>query len=227
MDKLLSDEGCAWDRAQTHESLRQYLLEEAYEAIDAINKNDTDSLCEELGDILLEVVFHSKIAQKQNQFTVDDVISGITKKIINRHRHIFGNAEALTPEEVKASWDKIKDEEKGYKNVTEKMRAVPIALPAMVRAEKIQKRSELKKSITIEDAGDILSLLQEILDVCVDCSNSYNTVSVDATEPDKQHIERQIGMMLFHIVRICRLFKVNPEFALTNALETYITRFEN
>jgi len=227
MDKLLSDEGCAWDRAQTHESLRQYLLEETYEAIDAINNNDMDSLCEELGDILLEVVFHSKIAQKQNQFTIDDVVSGITKKIINRHRHIFENTAALSPEEVSASWDKIKDEEKGYKSVTEKMRAVPSALPALIRAEKIQKRSELEKNITIEDASEILSLLREILDGCVDCSNAQNTATVDAAKSDKHHIESQIGMILFHIVRICRVFKVNPEFALTNALETYITRFEN
>jgi len=226
MDKLLSVDGCAWDRAQTHESLRQYLLEETYEAIDAINKNDMSSLCEELGDILLEVVFHSKIAEKQNQFTIEDVISGITKKIVNRHKHIFEKAEALTPEGVSASWDKIKDEEKGYKNVSEKMRAVPDALPALIRAEKIQKRSELEKSITTEDAGDILFLLQDILNVCADCSNTH-MAPTDAAEPDKQHIESQIGMMLFHIVRICRLFKVNPEFALTNALETYITRFEN
>ena len=219
MDKLLSDDGCPWDRVQTHESLRQYLMEECYEAIDAVNNNDMTALCEELGDILLEVVFHSKIGEKLNQFTIDDVIDNISKKMINRHRHIFGGEKADTPEEVADSWEKIKNEEKGYQTIAEKINSVPKALPSLLRAEKIQKRSGLDEHITRKDADNVSTLLNTILK----STNSYES----ERRQDKTFIEEQIGMLLFYVVQICRFFRINPEFALTNALETYITRFKN
>jgi tetrapyrrole methylase family protein/MazG family protein len=220
MDKLLSDSGCPWDRIQTHESLRQYLLEESYEAIDAINNNDMAALCEELGDVLLEVVFHSKIAEKLNQFTIDDVVDGIANKMINRHRHIFGDVKADSPEEVLISWDKIKDEEKGYRNKTDKMRSVPKALPSLTRAEKVLKRSEQGVGFTDSDAENISELLKGIL---IRASEKNKNSEINETEI----IEEQIGSLLIYVVQICRFFNINPEFALTNALETYITRFEN
>jgi len=218
MDKLLSNNGCPWDRTQTHESLRQYLLEESYEAIDAINHNDMAALCEELGDILLEVVFHSKIAEKLNQFTIDDVINGISTKMINRHQHIFGE-KAESPEEALVSWNKIKDNEKGYRSISDRIRSVPKALPAMQRAEKVLRSSGLSEHITSNEADDISSLLNSILSV-------FNK-SETSEAPTNISIEGQIGKLLFYVVRVCRFFNINPEFALTNALETYITRIEN
>ena len=218
MDKLLSEDGCPWDKKQTHESLRQYLLEETYEAIDAINKGDMAALCEELGDILLEVVFHSKLAEKLNQFTIDDVVHGISIKMINRHRHVFGDLKADTPEEVLSSWDKIKNEEKGYRNTADKMRTVPKVLPSLLRAEKVLKYSGMDEHITLKDLNDASTLFNEICKAIQDGEISQMKI--------KASLEEEIGMLLFHVVRICRFFKINPEFALTNALETYITRFE-
>ena len=220
MDKLLSNNGCPWDRLQTHESLRQYLLEESYEAIDAINNNDMASLCEELGDILLEIVFHSKIAEKLNQFTIDDVVNGISNKMINRHRHIFSDSINHSPEEHLLNWDRIKDEEKDYQNISDKMRAVPKALPALLRAEKVQKRSGLTQHITSNETDEMSGLLKSINENLLN-SHENTLVQMNAS------IEEQIGKLLFYIVRICRFFNINPEFALTNALETYITRIEN
>jgi len=230
MDKLLSDDGCPWDRVQTHESLRQYLLEESYEAVDAIDNNDMAALCEELGDVLLEVVFHSKIAEKLNQFTLNDVIEGISKKMINRHRHIFGDVKADTPEAVLKSWEQIKDEEKGYNSKTDKMRTVAKALPALIRAEKIQKYSELEP-ITDKDIDYFYTLLDTLLKSTLASTKKSKEIDLSTQKTcEKQGlalVEEQIGNLLFFVVRICGFYKINPEFALTNALETYITKFEN
>ena len=114
MERLTAPDGCPWDRVQTHESLKRYMIEECYEAVDAINNKDSGNLCEELGDVMLQVVFHSIIAKNEGRFDINDVISGISDKMINRHRHIFGDVTANTPEEVLKSWEEIKKEEKGY-----------------------------------------------------------------------------------------------------------------
>jgi len=121
MDTLLGENGCPWDKEQTHESLQKYMLEECNEAIDAINRQDMDELKEELGDVLLQVVFHAKIAEKAGHFTIEDVIAGIVNKLTSRHSHIFGNDIATTPDEVLALWQKNKEKEREFKVSLHKM----------------------------------------------------------------------------------------------------------
>lgn len=214
MERLVAPDGCPWDRVQTHESLKRYMIEECYEAVEAINNRDSVNLCEELGDVLLQVVFHSLLGEKENEFTLDDVVDGVSKKMINRHRHIFGNTEAETPEDVLKSWDEIKKEEKGYKNNTEQLRSVPVAFPALLRADKVCGKVE---KLTGEELfqGDLYEKLIEEIRELQRAEKDVNLQKMD-----------KIGKILLIIANISRKNKINPEFALTNALETYINKFE-
>ena len=133
MKTLRSDNGCPWDLKQTHESLLHNLLEETYQVIDAIKKDNRNSLKEELGDLLLQIVFHARIAEEDSKFTMEDVIDGICKKLILRHPHIFGNVVANSTEEVLENWEQIKKVEKGYNTQTEVLKSVPEVLPALIR----------------------------------------------------------------------------------------------
>lgn len=138
---LRSDEGCPWDREQTHESIAGNMLEEAYETVDAITSGNKEDLCEELGDVLMQVVFHSSMAEDEGHFDFDDVVSGICRKLISRHSHLFGDDHAKTPEEVLTIWNKNKDREKGFDSVRESMEAVSRGLPALTRSLNLQKRA--------------------------------------------------------------------------------------
>jgi XTP/dITP diphosphohydrolase len=141
MDRLRSPGGCPWDARQTHASLVEYLVEEAYETVEAIEESDRDGLREELGDVLLQVVFHARIAAEdpEDPWTIDDVADGIVEKLIARHPHVFGEATAETAEQVEANWHAIKAREKGRESVTD---GIPAALPALVHAGKVLSRSE-------------------------------------------------------------------------------------
>ena len=134
-------ERCPWDREQTHESSRQCFIEEVYEACDAIDKKDPENLCEELGDVLLQVLFHAKMSEEDGQFNYADVVNGICRKLIVRHPHVFGDVKAKTTEQVLSNWDKIKADTKGQKDPADTVRDVPNALPALMRAQKIAKRA--------------------------------------------------------------------------------------
>lgn len=133
--------GCPWDKEQTHESIRTCFIEEVYEVVDAIDKKDPDLMCEELGDVLLQVVFHAQMAEEEGEFTLDDSIDGICRKLILRHPHVFGSVNADTSEQVLVNWDKIKAESKGQKTVKDTLVDVPNALPAVMRAQKVAKRA--------------------------------------------------------------------------------------
>ena len=138
---LRGENGCPWDRVQTHASIRMDMLEEAYEAADAIDKKDMKNLCEELGDMLMQVVFHAEIETEQGGFTMGDVIQGICEKMIYRHPHVFGSGKADTAEEVLINWEELKKKEKRQETQTEVMQSVPEALPALIRARKVQKKA--------------------------------------------------------------------------------------
>ncbi|MDY5014632.1 MAG: MazG family protein [Eubacteriales bacterium] len=142
MSILRGEGGCPWDREQTHESIRQNMLEEAYEAAEAIDLNNPEMLCEELGDVLLQVVFHARMEQEKGGFTFDDVADGVCKKLILRHPHIFGDVQVRDSDEVLKNWDAIKKVEKSQKTTTDTLRAVARSLPALIRAEKVQKKAE-------------------------------------------------------------------------------------
>lgn len=214
MKKLLSEGGCPWDRAQTHESLKRYLIEECYEVIDAIEKNDMVNLCEELGDVLLQVMFHSQVEENKGNFNIDDVVNGISLKMINRHTHIFSDATADTPQEVSDNWEKIKIKEKGYTSYTEVMKSVPKIFPALIRAEKVQKKAS-DVGFDFKNFDDALLKVYEEIEELKEVKN----------KSDEEKME-EYGDLLFSIVNISRFLKINPEFALTNSLEKFINRFE-
>ena len=158
MRLLRSKDGCPWDREQTHLSIRKNLIEEAYEVCDALDQQNTALLCEELGDLLLQVIFHSRIAQEAGTFNLDDVADGICKKLIVRHPHIFADVLVSGSDEVLDNWDEIKKREKGQHSATETLRAVPMVFPALMRSQKVQKRAA-KAGF---DYPDVLMALEDL-----------------------------------------------------------------
>ena len=203
MDKLLGPDGCPWDREQTHESLKQHLLEECYETIEAINNQDMASLQEELGDVLLQVVFHAKLAEAARAFTIDDVIEAVSHKLVSRHTHIFGEDTATSADDVVRVWEANKQKERKH-SPEEAMNDVPRALPALMRAEKVVKRSGCKLSSVEELVADIQSQLGHVL------------------EPDNEKFAI-IGSIMLNLVRISVILGINVEFSLTNTVEKFIT----
>lgn len=214
MRRLIAEDGCPWDKVQTHESLRRYLIEESYEVIDAINNNDKENLCEELGDVLLQVVFHSLIAEKNSDFSFNEVINGVSEKMIRRHPHIFAQENAETPQEVLKNWEEIKKVEKNYTSVTETLKSVPHSLPALMRAEKVQNKAA-KIGFDFENVYQALEKLEEEIGELKEEINGKEC-----------KIMEEYGDLLFAATNISRFLKINPEFALTNATEKFINRFE-
>lgn len=204
MDELR--EGCPWDKKQTHESIRGNLLEEAYEAVEALDTKDKADFCDELGDVLLQVVFHAKIASETDTFNIDDIITNICQKLIVRHPHIYGDVVAETSEDVLKNWDAIKAAQRNQTTLADELRGVSKALPSLMRCEKVQKKAEREGAFVRspeESAAKIQGNLAEIL------SNSGE-------------IERKMGEILFEITNIARIFKINAEGCLTSELERFI-----
>lgn len=146
---LRTPEGCPWDREQDHQSIKKNFIEETYEVIEAINKNDAVLLCEELGDVMMQVVFHAQIESEKGSFDFDDVCDGVCKKLIIRHPHVFADGEAKTADDVLVKWDEIKKKTKSQETQTSVMRSVPRELPALMRAEKVRKKA---KGVDIDSA---------------------------------------------------------------------------
>ena len=160
MEILRSENGCPWDREQTHKSIRQDLLEEAYETAEAIDCESDEMLCEELGDVLLQVMFHSRIAEEEGRFTVDDVYTGVCKKMIERHPHIFGDVSVKDVDDVLTNWDAIKQNSKNRSSLSEQLDGVCKALPALMLASKYVSKC-LKNSIEIETKTNLESVTEE------------------------------------------------------------------
>ncbi len=206
--------GCPWDAKQTHESIKQNFIEETYEVIEAINKNDKDLLCEELGDIMMQVVFHAQIEKEQGSFDFDDICDGICKKLIVRHPHVFGDVEADTVDKVLSNWDEIKNKTKGRKTVADSMISVPRELPALMRATKLQKKAA-DVGFDWDDASGALDKLgEETLELKEAIASG-----------DKTHIEEEFGDLLFSMVNVSRFIKVDSEEALTKASDKFLDRF--
>lgn len=212
MDKLRSRDGCPWDKEQTHESLKRYLVEESYEVIEAIDDGDMDALYDELGDVLLQVVFHAKIASQCGEFDISDVTTAICGKMISRHTHIFGEARADTPEAVLKNWDQIKRAEKGQQTQAEVLKNVPKSMPALMRSEKVQSKAARSGMDFPGVAGAISKLREEIAEV-----------EQSLGGPD---IAEECGDLLFSAVNVSRLAGVEPETALQKAADKFISRFE-
>lgn len=215
MERLRSRGGCPWDIKQTHKSLREYVLEEAYEVVDAIDKDDVNSLAEELGDLLLQVIFHSQIGREEGYFTIWDVITGISNKLVHRHPHVFGEEEASNSEEVKFKWDQIKDKEKNITSHTERLKDVPKGMSALIRSYKIQKRAA---DIGF-DWNDIDGPVDKVKEELEELLNEYYS-------DNKENIEGEIGDLLFAVVNLSRILGTNPEIAINKTIKKFIERFE-
>ena len=182
--------GCPWDKEQTHESIRTCFIEEVYEVCDAIDKKDPDLMCEELGDVLLQVVFHAQMAEEDGEFNLADSIDGICRKLIIRHPHVFGDVKADTSGEVLANWDKIKADTKGQKTVADTVRDVPKALPALMRAQKTAKRAAKGDSYELESRElDFDSLGEELFKLC----SAAQRAGIDAEEALTRYCDRFIA----------------------------------
>lgn len=211
--KLRSKDGCPWDREQTHESLKGCLLDECYETIEAIDNKDKDNLCEELGDVLLQVAMHSIIAEETEDFTIDDVIDSEAEKMIRRHPHVFGDIAVSNSEEVIRNWDEIKKQEKKTDTVEDEFAHIPKALPALVRAQKVQKKAA-KAGLGLDDCKQNLNRLKEEL------------AGLEAVVEggDKELLSEELGKILFSVVNLARILQLNAEYSLTNATNKFINR---
>ena len=213
VEVLRSDVGCPWDREQDHKSLRKGFIEETYEVVEAIDTEDPLLLREELGDLMLQVVFHAGIETEEGRFTIDDVANDICAKLIHRHPHVFGDVVADNTDKVLSNWEAIKSEEKSRNTVTDKLRAIPAMLPALMRAEKVGKKA---KCFDFSDAAEVLDKVSEEL---VELSDAIST-------ENKNDIEEEMGDLLLSITSLCRKLGVEPEVALNKATDKFIDRFD-
>jgi len=212
MSLLRGPEGCPWDREQTHKSIQRNLLEEAYEAADAIDDNNTEHLIEELGDVLMQVVFHADIAERTDSFTLDDIADATCKKLIRRHPHVFGEVKAKNGDESLVFWEDVKREEKHHETTAEAMHSVARSLPSLWRAEKVQKKAAKVGFDWPDYTGSLDALSTELTEL------------EDAIETDKG-IEEELGDLLFSAVNVARFFDIDPEEALGTASDKFIKRF--
>ena len=211
---LRAPDGCPWDRVQTHESIRQNFIEETYEAVDAIDKGDTALLREELGDVLMQVVFHSIMEEEEGRFDFDDVCNDVCQKLIIRHPHVFGNVEADTPEEVLRNWDAIKMRTKSQEAVADSVDDVARSLPALMRAQKVQKRSA-KSGMDFKDVENAAEKVPE----------EQKELFAAIESGDKAKIEEELGDLLFSVVNIARFAGVDEAQALTRSTDKFAQRF--
>jgi tetrapyrrole methylase family protein/MazG family protein len=214
MEMLRAPEGCPWDREQSHETLKQFLIEETYEVLEAIDLKDMDKLAEELGDVLLQVVFHAQIAKEHGEFSMGDVITGICRKMIDRHTHIFGDVKVDSAEQVIDNWEAIKKKEKGLKSHTQVLKDIPAILPALMRSYKIQQKAALV-GFDWDKPEDAMAKAEEEFR---ELREAYQSGSEDA-------IREELGDLLFAIVNVSRFLKQQPELALAAATEKFIRRF--
>ncbi|MBT2729758.1 nucleoside triphosphate pyrophosphohydrolase [Bacillus sp. ISL-75] len=214
--ELRSPTGCPWDREQTHESLKKYLIEETYEVIDAINHEDIDHLIEELGDVLLQVMLHAQIGEDDGYFSIDDIIEGLSAKMIRRHPHVFGNGQADNAEEVVRNWQEIKKLEKGEVPAS-LLEGVSMALPNLLRAYELQKKAA-KVGFDWQEITPALEKVKEELEEFVN--------ELDGTDEGMARAKGEFGDLLFAFVNVARFLKIHPEEALFETNEKFTRRFQ-
>jgi len=213
MAQLRGENGCPWDREQNHHTLKQYIIEEAYEVLDAIDSGDMPHLKEELGDLLLQVVFHSQLASERGDFTVDDAITGICEKLIRRHPHVFAESNAKTADEVLNQWEKIKRAENPNKPKGV-LHGVPRAMPALLRATRLQKKA---KTVGFDwDTTD---------EAFAKVDEEYHEFREAIAEGNVNKMEEELGDLLFSLVNVARFIEINPEEALAKTINKFTKRF--
>ena len=204
--------GCPWDSEQSHESIRRNLLEEAYEAAEAIDTGNDAHLREELGDVLMQVIFHADISENAGSFNLDDIADEACRKLIRRHPHVFGDVKAKDGRESLEFWDEIKRSEKSQETVSEAMRSVARSLPALWRAEKVQKKAA-KTGFDWPDYTGALDALREELQ------------ELEKAAASGGDVEGELGDLIFSAVNVARFFDIDPEESLGRACEKFISRF--
>ena len=214
MELLRAPEGCPWDREQTHQSIRRNMLEEAYEVAEAIDEENPTHLKEELGDVLLQVVFHARMAEEAGLFNFDDVVDGVCQKLVFRHPHVFGSVTAEDAGGALTTWEAQKREEKGQKTAGDTLDAVARSLPALMRAEKIQAKAA-KAGFDWDCVGPVLDKISE------------ETQELKQAVQDSSNIEEELGDLLFVTVKAGRFLGLDSELALHAACEKFIRRFRH
>lgn len=216
MDKLLGQDGCPWDKEQSHQSLKRYLIEESYEVLEAIDEKDPEHIKEELGDVLLQIFFHGKIAEKSGDFSLEDITDTISKKLIRRHPHIFSDTKVADSEEVSKNWEQIKKQEKKEKNIDQKsmLESVPKNLPSLLEALKIQEK--------VAKVGFDWDKIEEVEEKV---REEEKELKEAIAQEDKDHIEEEFGDLLFTLVSIARFLDIEPEEALFKANNKFRRRF--
>ncbi len=214
MELLRGPGGCLWDAEQTHKSIRKDFIEETYEVIEAINKDDKELLKEELGDVLLQVVFHTQIEKESDCFDFSDVCDGLCKKLIERHPHVFGDISVSSTDEVLSNWDTIKRKSKGQKTQGSSMLKVPKELPALMRAQKIQSKAK-KAGFDWDNIDGAFEALHSEIDELKSAMKNGNT----------DEVKGEMGDLLFSCVNVSRFLDVDSEEALTISNEKFISRY--
>lgn len=213
MARLRAPGGCPWDRAQSREDLKPYLVEETYEVLDAIDRKDPEMLREELGDLLLQVVFHAQIAEEEGAFDVDGVCRAIAEKLVRRHPHVFGEAVADTPQEVLQNWEAIKKGEKG--GDASALDGVPKVLPALLKAYRLQQKAA-RVGFDWEERRQVEEKVRE----------EWGELNEAVAAGDKEHTREELGDFLFALVNLSRFLEMDPEDALQAANAKFMRRFQ-
>ena len=213
MAVLRSPGGCNWDRKQTHKSLLPYLVEETYEVVEAIENEDHTHLREELGDLLIQIVFHARIAEEAGRFDINDAIESINEKLIKRHPHVFGEKKELDPQEVRDQWEKIKIDSGEKKSV---INGIPKSAPALVKAFRFGEKAG-GVGFDWENAADVMDKVKE----------GIGEIEVEMQNGDSEKLEHEIGDVLFAISSLARKMDINPEQALNKTLQKFQKRFNH
>ena len=214
-DTLMGEDGCPWDKVQTRESLKPYLVEETYEVLDALDANDPEKIKDELGDLLYQILFHSKISSLTGEFDFRDVIDNLSEKMVRRHPHVFKEGELNTPDQVVKQWEEIKRNEKNQANQKSILDNIPKNLPSLLRAQKLQKKAA-KEGFDWDQISDVFDKLDEEI-------GEFKEAVLKKKSAD---IQNEIGDMIFVITNIAKCYKIDAEEALRSTNNKFIKRFQ-
>ena len=214
-DTLMGEDGCPWDKVQTRESLKPYLVEETYEVLDALDANDPEKIKDELGDLLYQILFHSKISSLKGEFNFRDVIDNLSEKMVRRHPHVFQEGELNTPDQVVKQWEEIKRNEKNQANQKSILDNIPKNLPSLLRAQKLQKKAA-KEGFDWDQINDVFDKLDEEI-------AEFKEAVLKKKSAD---IQSEIGDIIFVITNIAKFYKIDAEEALRSTNNKFIKRFQ-